>query len=301
MTTHAIWCQWPDLSIPNNFKLISKPLESMSEAELSEITFYVPTYMAGAPALAWIPKMPNLKIVQLLNAGYDDAIAYLRPGLALFNAAGVHDHSTAELALALMLAKLRFIPEYVKNQNAGKWEHATTGSLADKTVAIVGYGSIGKTFERLIANFPIKILRFAQTARWKVLAISTIDEYLPSIDVVVLIVPLTDSTRNLFNKAKFNLMKPGSLIVNVARGGVINTEDLLEALRADRIHAALDVTDPEPLPANHPLWAEKNVLIVPHVGGDSTSFDPRARKLVTEQLLQLSDDKPMINEIKWAQ
>ena len=297
--TENIWCQWPDLTIPNGFKLTSKPLATLSEAELSEITFYVPEYMAGATALTWIPKMPNLKIVQLLNAGYDDAIAYLRPGLTLFNAKGVHDHSTSELALALMLAKLRFIPEYVKNQIAGKWEHTSTGSLADKTVAIVGYGSIGKTFEHLILNFPIRILRFAQTARDNVYPISEINKYLPEIDVVVLIVPLTDSTRNLFNKEKFDLMKPGALIINVARGAVINTDDLLEALRADRIHAALDVTDPEPLPAGHPLWSEKNVLIVPHVGGDSTSFDPRARKLVTEQLLRIFESKPMINKIAW--
>lgn len=301
MRTHTVWCQWPDLSIPINYKITSKPLQSMSEAELSDITFYVPQYMAGATALAWIPKMPNLKIIQLLNAGYDDAIAYLRPGLSLFNAQGVHDYSTAELALALTLANLRFIPRYVKNQNMGKWEHGTTGSLADKTIAIIGYGSIGKTFERLIANFPIKILKFAQTARENVLPISSIDEYLPRIDVVVLMVPLTETTQNLFNKARFNFMKPGSLIVNVARGGVINTQDLIEALKGDRIHAALDVTEPEPLPADHPLWKEKNVLIVPHVGGDSTSFDPRARKLVTEQLQRISENQAMVNAIIWAQ
>ncbi|MEI7697455.1 MAG: NAD(P)-dependent oxidoreductase [Actinomycetes bacterium] len=297
--SQTIWCQWPDLIIPEGFKLISKPTDSLSEAELSEITFYVPGYMAGVPSLACIPKMPNVKFVQLLTAGFDDVIEHLHPGLALYNAQGVHDYSTAELALALMLAKLRFIPEYVKNQAAGKWEHSTTGSLADKTVAIVGYGSIGKTFENLIANFPIKIIRFAQSERENVFPIAKINDYLPTIDVVVLIVPLTDLTRNLFNKEKFSLMKQGSLIINVARGGVINTDDLLEALRAGRIHAALDVTDPEPLPMSHPLWFEKNVLIVPHVGGDSSSFEPRARKLVTEQLERISHNQPMVNEIGW--
>lgn len=298
--THTIWCQWPDLSIPENFKLISKPLESMCEAELSEITFYIPKYMGGTLALSWITKMPNLNIVQLLNAGYEDAVAFLRPGLLLFNAAGVHDHSTAELALALILAKLRFIPRYVANQKNGYWEHLTTGSLADKTVAIVGYGSIGKTFELLIKNFPIKILRFAQTARKNVIPILLIDDYLPSIDVVVLFIPLTDTTKNLFDSKKLNLMKPGSLIINVARGGVINTDDLLAALRKNLIHAALDVTDPEPLPVGHPLWSEENLLIVPHIGGDSSSFDPRARKLIIEQLLRISQGRAMINEISWA-
>ena len=296
---HVIWCRWPNLSIPGDYRLISKPMVSLSDSELSEITFYVPQYMAGTSALTWIPKMTNLKIVQLLNAGYDDVITYLRPGLTLFNAKGVHDHSTAELALALMLAKLRFIPEYVRNQTVGKWEHSSTGSLAEKTVAIIGYGSIGRTFEHLVANFPIKILRFAQSARENVFAISDINQYLPEIDIVVLIVPLTDSTRNLFNKDKFNLMKKGSLIINVARGGVINTDDLLDAVKSDRIHAALDVTDPEPLPVGHPLWSEKNILIVPHVGGDSSSFEPRARKLVTEQLLRIVQNNQMINEIRW--
>jgi phosphoglycerate dehydrogenase-like enzyme len=158
---------------------------------------------------------------------------------------------------------------------------------------------MGRTFEHLVANFPIKILRFAQSARENVFAISDINQYLPEIDIVVLIVPLTDSTRNLFNKDKFNLMKKGSLIINVARGGVINTDDLLDAVKSDRIHAALDVTDPEPLPVGHPLWSEKNILIVPHVGGDSSSFEPRARKLVTEQLLRIVQNNQMINEIRW--
>jgi len=298
-TTHNIWCQWDDLKVPNGFKLTAKPIAEMTSTELSEITYYVPQYMAGTPALAWIPKLPNLQIVQLLNAGYDDAISYLRPGLALCNARGVHDYSTAELALSLMLAKLRLIPEFSANQNLGKWEHKTTGSVADKTVAIVGYGSIGKTFESLIQNFPITILRFAQTSRENVIAISEINKYLPEIDVVVLIVPLTETTKHLFNKERFELMKKGSLIINVARGGVVNTDDLLAALRSGHILAAVDVTDPEPLPSDHPLWKEKNILIVPHVGGDSASFEPRARKLVSEQLLRISQDKPMINQIAW--
>ena len=298
-TTHNIWCQWDDLKVPNGFKLTAKPIAEMTSTELSEITYYVPKYMAGTPALAWIPKLPNLQIVQLLNAGYDDAISYLRPGLALCNARGVHDYSTAELALSLMLAKLRLIPEFSANQNLGKWEHKTTGSVADKTVAIVGYGSIGKTFESLIQNFPITILRFAQTSRENVIAISEINKYLPEIDVVVLIVPLTETTKHLFNKERFELMKKGSLIINVARGGVVNTDDLLAALRSGHILAAVDVTDPEPLPSDHPLWKEKNILIVPHVGGDSASFEPRARKLVSEQLLRISQDKPMINQIAW--
>lgn len=298
-TTHNIWCQWDDLEVPNGFKLTAKPIAEMTSTELSEITYYVPQYMAGTPALAWIPKLPNLQIVQLLNAGYDDAISYLRPGLALCNARGVHDYSTAELALSLMLAKLRLIPEFSANQNLGKWEHKTTGSVADKTVAIVGYGSIGKTFESLIQNFPITILRFAQTSRENVIAISEINKYLPEIDVVVLIVPLTETTKHLFNKERFELMKKGSLIINVARGGVVNTDDLLAALRSGHILAAVDVTDPEPLPSDHPLWKEKNILIVPHVGGDSASFEPRARKLISEQLLRISQDKPMINQIAW--
>jgi len=298
-TTHNIWCQWDDLKVPNGFKLTAKPIAEMTSTELSEITYYVPKYMAGTPALAWIPKLPNLQIVQLLNAGYDDAISYLRPGLALCNARGVHDYSTAELALSLMLAKLRLIPEFSANQNLGKWEHKTTGSVADKTVAIVGYGSIGKTFESLIQNFPITILRFAQTSRENVIAISEINKYLPEIDVVVLIVPLTETTKHLFNKERFELMKKGSLIINVARGGVVNTDDLLAALRSGHILAAVDVTDPEPLPSDHPLWKEKNILIVPHVGGDSASFEPRARKLISEQLLRISQDKPMINQIAW--
>ena len=291
------WTQWSDLpDIPgvhlrnaSNF-----PLES---SDLSVVDFYVPSYMTGKNGLDFVLKMPNLKYLQMPNAGYDDAMAYVRPGVTLCNATGVHDDSTAELAVGLALASRRGFAEFAKDQSVAKWNHRRFPSLSDSKIGLIGYGSIGQTIAKNLSGFSVEVLSFSKSGRNGSLKIDELDGYLPSLDIVILILPLTPESKHMFDSRRLALMKDGALIVNVARGPIIDTDALLAELNSGRLSAALDVTDPEPLPNDHPLWKAKNILIVPHVGGDSTAFEPRARKLVVSQLNRLVAGEPLINVI----
>ena len=297
MTT--IWCQWPDLKLPANFKCISKPIADLSAQELSEIEIYVPQYMGGAKALSITPQLPNLKILQLLMAGYDDALAFKREGVRLFNARGVHDYSTAELTMGLIISTLRGIDKFARNKELGKWEHQRLESLYGKKVAIVGAGSVATKIVSMLNAFEIQPELFARTSRDNIKDIKAFDESINRFDIVILIVPLTDETKHFMNSLRIAKMKSGALLVNVARGPVVDTAALLDALIAGKISAALDVTDPEPLPPDHPLWSAPNLIISPHVGGNSTAFEPHGRKLIEEQCQRYANNQPLINEIAW--
>lgn len=291
------WTQWldlpeiagVDLRNPDNF-----PLES---SDLSIIDFYVPTYMTGQKGLDYLLKMPNLKYLQVPNAGYDDAMAYVRPGLTLCNATGVHDDSTAELAVGLALASRRGFLSFAQDQAAGTWSHRRFNSFSDSKIGIIGYGSIGKTIAKNLSGFNVEVISFTRSGRDGSHKIEKLDEYLPSLDIVILVLPLNTESKHMFNAQRLARMKDGALIVNVARGPIIDTDALLTELNSGRLHAALDVTDPEPIPAGHPLWSAKNLMILPHVGGDSTAFESRGKKLVTSQLELLVAGKKLKNII----
>ena len=249
--------------------------------------------MGGAKALSYAAQMPNLKTLQMLNAGYDDALAYLRPGLTLCNARGVHDASTAELAVGLAIASRRGFPEFMREQIAGRWSHHRTSALSDSKIGIIGYGSIGKKIAKNLSGFEVSVTAFTQSGRDGSLTIDQLDAHLPELDIIILILPLSDSSRHLFNAKRLAAMKDGALLINVARGPVVETDALVKELNSGRIFAALDVTDPEPLPAGHPLWSAKNLLLVPHVGGNSDAFEPRGRALVESQLQLLAAGAPL--------
>ena len=297
---HVVWSQWDDLVVPENFTLRSPgntDLATASAQELSDITFYVPSYMGGRAALEFSRKMANLKVLQMPNAGYEDAIEFTRPGMTLCNGRGIHDASTAELAVGLAIASLRGFPEFVRNQDKGQWIHQRHQSINDKKVAIIGYGSIGKTVARNLSGFDVTVVPFSRSGSDGALKIADLDKHLPTFDVVILILPLNDESRKMFNKERLALLKDGALLVNVARGGIVDTDALVAELRSGRITAALDVTDPEPLPEGHPLWSAPGLLIAPHVGGNTSAFEPRARRLVESQLSRLAQGKGLDNVI----
>ena len=297
---HVVWAQWDDLVLPEGFTLRSPAntdLASASAEELSDITFYIPSYMGGRTALEHSKKMSNLKVLQMPNAGYEDAIEFTRPGMTLCNGRGIHDASTAELAVGLAIASLRGFPEFVRNQDKGQWVHSRQQSLNDKKVAIIGYGSIGKTVARNLSGFDVTVVPFSRSGSDGALKIADLDKHLPTFDVVILILPLNDESRKMFNKERLALLKDGALLVNVARGGIVDTDALVAELRSGRITAALDVTEPEPLPEGHPLWSAPGVLIAPHVGGNTSAFEPRARRLVESQLSRLAQGKGLDNVI----
>jgi phosphoglycerate dehydrogenase-like enzyme len=275
-------------------------------ADPAECAFYVVPYMK-APAVSQRPmaEMASVRAVQTLSAGVDHvlpALKSLRPGVQLCNARGVHEASTGELTLALILASLRGIPGFVRGQDKEEWRSGFYPALADKSVLIVGYGSIGAAIEDRLAPFELeRVVRVARsartTARGPVHALTELSALLPEADVVVLSTPLTDATRGLVNADFLARMKDGALLVNVARGPVVDTKALLAELENGRITAALDVTDPEPLPQGHPLWHAPGVLISPHVGGPTSAFMPRAKRLLVAQLNRFSRGEPLKNVV----
>jgi phosphoglycerate dehydrogenase-like enzyme len=260
-----------------------------------EVEFYVPAYNLGPGHGPVLGRMPRLRVVQTLTAGVDHIRGEVPEGVLLCNGRGIHNASTAELALTLTLASLRGIPGFVRDQDAELWQQGWRASLADKTVLVVGYGDIGRDIEARLLPFEVDVLRVARTARDGVHAMADLPDLLPRADVVVLIVPGTTETRGLVDAAFLSRMRKGALLVNVARGPVVVTDDLVDALRSGHVRAALDVTDPEPLPEGHPLWSAPNVLITPHVGGATPAMWPRAYRLVRRQLERFAAGEPVEN------
>jgi phosphoglycerate dehydrogenase-like enzyme len=295
----VVWCQWSDIFVPQGWKLISAPVDTLRNSDFAEITIYIPTYMGGKKSLDPISDLTNLKTVQLLTAGYEDVIPFMRDELTLCNARGVHDFSTSELAVSLMLAHFKNHHEFADNQRQGFWNHKTIGSLYGKEIAIIGAGSVAQRLKSMLAPFECKVTLFGQNARDGVEAISTVQATVGKFDCVVLLVPLTASTQNLVDAAFLKAMKDGALLVNVARGPVVNTDALCAELASKRLFAALDVTDPEPLTNGHPLWSYENCTVIPHVGGDSTAFEPQARAFLAEQFKRIAQGMQPINIIDW--
>lgn len=264
-------------------------------ASVADVEFYVPPYRFSPADCELMALMPKLKVVQTVTAGVDHIRPYVPEGVLLCNGRGIHNASTAELAVGLAIASRRGIPGFVLAQERGEWKPVRARSLADSTVLILGYGAIGAAIEERLAGFEVDVVRVARRAREGVHGFDELPRLLPSADVVMVIVPITDETRGMVDRDFLARMKDDALLVNVARGPVVDTDALLEALRTGRIHAALDVTDPEPLPEGHPLWSAPNLLISPHVGGASTAMWPRAHRLVREQLERFATGAPMAN------
>lgn len=275
-------------------------------ADPADCVFYVVPYLEGPEiAVRPLPEMTSVRAVQTLSAGVDQmrsGLKFLAPGVQLCNAKGVHEASTAELTLALVLASLRGLPRFVEGQRQEDWRSGFYPALADRSVLIVGYGSIGSAIEDRLAPFECaRVARVARSARaterGPVHPLAELPALLPDADVVILSTPLTDTTRGLVNGDFLARMKDGALLVNVARGPVVDTKALLAELESGRITAALDVTDPEPLPAGHPLWHAPGVLISPHVGGSTSAFLPRAKRLLAAQLTRFVAGEPLGNVV----
>ncbi|MEU7467852.1 2-hydroxyacid dehydrogenase [Streptomyces sp. NPDC044984] len=275
-------------------------------ADPADCAFYVVPYMKPAGiGVRPMPLMRSVRVVQTLSAGTDHVepgLKDLPAGVRLCNARGVHEASTAELTLALILASLRGIPDFVRAQDKGEWRGGFRPALADKNVLIVGYGSIGAAIEDRLVPFELaRVARVARSARTTergpVHPLTELPALLPEADVVVLSTPLTEATRHLADAAFLARMKDGALLVNVARGGVVDTKALLTEVESGRITAALDVTDPEPLPSEHPLWRAPGVLISPHVGGPTSAFRPRAERLLVSQLRRYLNREELGNVI----
>lgn len=262
-----------------------------------DVAFYVTPYRFGRPDVGWCAAAPALQVVQTLTAGVEHVAGHIPDTITLCNGRGIHDASTSELAMALILASLRGIPDFVRAQDAGRWRWAWNPALADKSVLIVGAGSIAHALVARLEPFETQVRLVGRTARPGVHSVAELPDLLPEADVVVLLVPATAQTQGMVDADFLARLKDGALLVNVGRGSLVVTDDLIAALNSGRISAALDVTDPEPLPDGHPLWRAPNLLISPHVGGPSSAMWPRAYALVSEQVRRFAAGEPLLNVV----
>ena len=297
MSSHIIAPAWitegyefpADVQVTECDDLGALPLDVISSAE-----FVILPYEGSSISIPeTMSRLKSVKVIQTLTAGFDNVLPHIPSGVTLCNAAGVHDDATSELAVLLTLSSLRDMPRSFKAQQQNHWETYFARSLADKHVLLIGYGNVGKAAEKRLLAFGCTVTPVARTARDHVHAITELPNLIPSADVVMLIVPNNPGTVNLVDAKFLASMKDDSVLVNVARGVVVNTQALVAELKTGRISAALDVTDPEPLPADHPLWSLPNVIITSHNGGEGDVFWDRARKRINSQLELWLAGKPL--------
>ena len=269
-------------------------------APRQHIDIVIPPYLQSWAGLANLEGL-DVKLVQCLTLGYDGVTEFLPKNMVFANAASVHETSTAEMTLALILASQRYLPDFVRAAEAGTWAPSWHPSLADRTVLLVGYGGVGRAIEARLLPFETTIVRLARhertDERGRVYGLDSLHELLPLSDIVVIAVLLDESTHHLVDAEFLSLMPDGSLFVNIARGGVADTDALLAEARSGRIRLALDVTDPEPLPDGHPLFGLSNVLISPHVAGMTSAALPRIMRLIREQVERLQRGEEPINVV----
>lgn len=298
MSDRLVWLPFdPDLlgDPPSDLRYeVVDPTEDIPDT-VGEVRFYVPPYQMSSAVGEVLPRMTSLEVVQTLSAGVDNVRSKVPAGVTLCNGRGIHDTSTAELTLALILSSLRGIPDFVRRQDRREWRAEWRPALADKRVLVVGYGAIGAAIEARLLPFETEVVKVARTARDGVHTVEELPDLLPDADVVILIIPLTEQTRGLVDAEFLARMKDGALLVNVARGAVVDTDALVDELRTGRITAAIDVADTEPLPATSALYDAPGLLISPHVGGASSAMWPRAHRLVRDQLHRYAAGEPLHN------
>ena len=268
---------------------------------LAEVTFYCLPYMGDAASIALIGELPALRVVQSLSSGVDDVLAALPPQVTLCNGHGLgHEEGTAELAVALILASLRQIPRFARQQSERNWSHVRTDSLDGQRVLLVGYGAMGAAIEQRLVPFGARFTRVSRTPRDGVSGLRELPGLAQAADILVVCIALHASTRGLVGPDVLAALPAGALVVNVARGPVVDAAALTRELRAGRLRAALDVSDPEPLPADRPEWTLPNVLITPHIGGDTTAFAQRAPAFVADQAARHLAGDPLRNVVRPA-
>ena len=241
--------------------------------------------------------MPRLSVIQLLSAGVESWLPVVPPGVVLCNGRGIHGGPTAELAVAGLLAVLRELPRFVEQQRDG------FGGRPRCTVstACVCWCSAPATsvsaLRAVVRLLDAEATLVARHRRPGVEPIAALPELLAQHDVVVVALPLTAETEGLVDAAFLAAMPDGAVLVNIARGRIVDTTALVAELQARRLRAFLDVTEPEPLPADHPLWTAPGVLITPHVGGGTPGWANRAYRLVREQLSRFVAGEPLRNVV----
>ncbi|MGN7149321.1 2-hydroxyacid dehydrogenase [Arthrobacter sp. SAFR-179] len=292
-----------DLSpLPEGLRGVVWDMKDEPGEELGGIDGVILPYIDAGAVMGSLAKVPNLKFVQTQSTGYDGVREAAGQGAAVANASGVHAAATAELAVGLILAKLRGIDQAVKDQQAESWNPQRRQSLADRKVLLLGIGGIGKELARRLEPFEVTITRVGSSARTdadgQVHGPEELVELAAGHDILVSVLPLNDKTHHLVGRDVLAALPHGALVVNVGRGAVVDTDSLTREVVSGRLQCALDVVDPEPLPAGHLLWSAENALITPHIGGNASAFEPRILKLLKRQLEALAAGEPPANLVQ---
>lgn len=292
--------------VPEEVELVSVPAAGPLPDGIGDARFLVVSSDLAGRLRELLPRLPELEVVQTIYAGVEWLLPLAPPGVTVCNASGAHDVAVAEWVVAAILASEKRLPDFVDRQREGRWDPGvnpvTAGGeprllddVEGKTVLIVGHGSIGRAVEARLAPFGCRVLGVALHARPGVHTPDALPALLPAADVVVLLLPLTPETERIADAGFLARMRAGALLVNAARGPLVDTAALEDALRAGRLRAVLDVTEPEPLPSDHSLWSAPNVLITPHVAGASTRWLERVYRLVGEQVRRRARGEPLAN------
>ena len=295
--SQVVWSQWDDLKVPEGFVRLSPQNCDLKTDDLKAITFFVPPYMTGREGLLPSLKMERLQTLQLLMAGYEDALEFVKPGIQLCNARGVHDASTAELAVGLSISVRRGFQDFIRAQDRQEWTNKRYNSLSDSKIAIIGFGSIGQTIAKYLGVYDVSITGYSRSGKNGSKQLSEFDAEISKYDAIFLALPLNPESNKYFNAVRLAKMKDGAVLINVARGPIVDTDALVKELNDRRLFAGLDVTDPEPLPKGHPLWSAPNCIIAPHVGGNSSAFESRGKRFIEGQLARLAKGEVLINKV----
>lgn len=282
--------------VPDGVRLLVWDGKSPAPEGIEDTDFLLAGYM-GAPD-DMLAALPKVKVVQLMSAGFEVWLPHLPDGVVLCNGRGVHGRATAELAVAGILAIVRQLPKFLGEQAAHRWTQDDSEDLDGKRVLVLGAGDIGSYIARALEVFGATTTYVARAARAGVHAVGELPVLLPGADVLAIAVPLNDQTRGLIDADALALLPDGAIVANVARGPIVDTDALLAETTSGRLRAFLDVTDPEPLPRDHPLWDVPGVVITPHVGGGTHGWQRRAYRLVREQIERFASGEQLQNVVE---
>jgi phosphoglycerate dehydrogenase-like enzyme len=280
---------------PDGWTIAAWPEDAASAPDREQVEFVVPDWQISRG----LDVLPALKVIQTRSAGVDWIVDHVPDGVTLCSARGTRDPAMAEWVLWAILADMKAGGVAARQQAEHDWEHLDLRDLHGARVLILGHGSIGAAVEERLAPFGVGgIVRVARRACDGVHGVDELSRLLPDADVVVNILPATPETERLLDADMLAAMRPGALLVNGGRGLTVDTDALLAALREDRLRAVLDVVEPEPLPAGHPLWDAPNLILTPHSAGDTPGAERAAWALAGEQLRRYAAGEPLVNVVR---
>ncbi len=282
---------------PANVEVVLIPPEPGPLRDLAGVDLIVPLGWVRKPLIETLRAPGRLRVILTLSAGVDWLAGHVPEGVMVCNARGAYDGPLAEWVVGAILAFQRGILRARDAQASGTWDRFEPDELAGRRVVILGLGSIGSAVAGRLRPFGVEIVGVARTRRDGVLGLEDVDDVLPGAEILVDLLPLTSETRGFLDARRLGLLPDGALLVNGGRGRTVDTAALVAELERGRLRAALDVTDPEPLQAGHPLWSLPNVLISPHIAGDSPGSAVRTFALAGDQIRRFAAGQPLINQV----